>query len=56
MFKKKILAAIAAGLIALGSFGVTKTASRAEIAAFNVQTAAGFPFWDENSPTKKTII
>ena len=56
MFKKKIVAAIAAGLIALGSFGVTNAASRAEIAAINVQTAADFQFWNENSPTKKKII
>ncbi|MBD3879985.1 MAG: haloacid dehalogenase-like hydrolase, partial [Quinella sp. 1Q5] len=50
--KKKILAAIAAGLITLGSFGVSDAASREEIAAINVQTASDFQFWNEDSPTK----
>ena len=54
--KKKILAAIAAGLIALGSFGVTNAASRAEVAAINVQTADDFQYWNEDSPTKQKII
>jgi len=54
--KKKILAAIAAGLIAFGSFGVTNAASRAEVAAINVQTAADFQYWNEDSPIKQKII
>ncbi|MBR6713160.1 MAG: haloacid dehalogenase-like hydrolase [Selenomonadaceae bacterium] len=54
--KKKILAAIAAGLITLGSFGVSDAASREEIAAINVQTASDFQFWNEDSPTKAKII
>ncbi len=54
--KKKILAAIAAGLIAFGSFNAVDAASREEIAAINVQTAADFQFWNENSPTKQKII
>ena len=54
--KKKILAAIAAGLITLGSFGVSDAASREEIAAINVQTASDFQFWNEDSPTKVKII
>ena len=54
--KKKILAAIAAGLIAFGSFNATNAASRAEVAAINVQTAADFQYWNENSPTKQKII
>ena len=54
--KKKILAAIAAGLIAFGSFGVTNAASRAEVAAINVQTAADFQYWNENSPTLAKIV
>ena len=54
--KKKILAAIAAGLIAFGSFNAVNAASRDEIAAINVQTAADFQFWNENSPTKQKII
>ncbi len=54
--KKKIMAAIAAGLITLGSFGVSDAASREEIAAINVQTASDFQFWNEDSPTKAKII
>lgn len=54
--KKKILAALAAGLIALGSFNVSNAASREEIAAINVQTASDFQFWNDDSPTKQKII
>jgi len=54
--KKKILAAIAASLIAFGSFGVTNAATREEIAAIHVQTAADFQFWNENAPTLAKII
>ena len=54
--KKKILAALAAGLIALGSFNVSNAASREEVAAINVQTASDFQFWNDNSPTKQKII
>ena len=54
--KKKILAAIAAGLITLSSFGVSDAASREQIAAINVQTASNFQFWNEDSPTKAKII
>ena len=54
--RKKILAAIAAGLITLGSFGVsTQAASRAEIAAIHVQTAADFKYWNDDSPTLQKI-
>ena len=54
--KKKLLAALAAGLIAFGSFNVSDAASREEIAAINVQSAADFQFWNDNSPTKAKII
>ena len=54
--KKKILAAIAAGLIAFGSFNATNAASREEIAAINVQTASDFQFWNENSPILAKIV
>ena len=54
--KKKILAAIAAGLIAFGSFNATNAASREEIAAINVQTASDFQFWNENSPVLAKIV
>ena len=54
--KKKLLAAVAAGLIALGSFGISDAASREEIAAIHVEKVADFQFWNENSPTKQKII
>ena len=54
--KKKILAAIAAGLIALGSFGVSDAATRDEIAAIHVEKAGDFQYWNDNSPTKQKII
>lgn len=54
--KKKILAAITAGLIALGSFGVSDAASRAEVAAIHVQNASDFQFWNDDSPTLAKIV
>ena len=57
--KKKILAAIFAGLLMFGTFGDVdnaKAMSRAEVAAINVQTAADFQYWYDNSPTKQKII
>ena len=54
--RKKILAALTAGLIALGSFNLADAASREEIAAINVETAADFQYWNDDSPTKQKII
>ncbi len=54
--KKKILAAITAGLIALGSFGISDAATREEIAAIHVEKASDFQFWNDDSPTKAKII
>ncbi len=54
--KKKILAALTAGLIALGSFGVSEAASREEIAAIHVEKASDFKYWNEDSPTKQKIV
>ncbi len=54
--RKKICAAIAAGLMALSSFGVVNAATRDEVAAIRVQTAADFQYWNEDSPTKQKII
>lgn len=54
--RKKICAAITAGLIALGSFGAVKAATRDEIAAIHVQTATDFQYWNADSPTKQKII
>ena len=54
--RKKIVAAIAAGLIAFGSFGAVNAATRAEVAAIHVEKAADFQFWNDDSPTKQKII
>ena len=56
--KKKFLAALTAGLIAfgVGTFDSANAASREEIAAINVQTAADFKYWNDDSPTKQKII
>ena len=54
--KKKILAAITAGLIALGSFGISDAATREEIAAIHVEKASDFQFWNDDSPTKQKIV
>ena len=54
--KKKILAVIEAGLIALGSFGVSDAASREEVAAIHVEKAFDFQYWNDDSPTKAKII
>ena len=54
--KKKILAAVAAGLIALGSFGVSDAATREEVAAIHVVSANDFKYWNDDSPTKQKIV
>ncbi|MBQ7453932.1 MAG: haloacid dehalogenase-like hydrolase, partial [Selenomonadaceae bacterium] len=54
--RKKILAALTAGLIALGSFGVSDAASREEVAAIHVEKASDFKYWNDDSPTKQKII
>lgn len=54
--KKKILAALTAGLIALGSFGVTDAATRAEIAAIQVKKAKDFKYWAKDSAAKQKLV
>ncbi len=56
--KKKILAAIMAGMMTIGVAFTTQTqaATRDEIAAIKVETANDFKYWNDNSPTKKKII
>ena len=56
--KKKLLAAIMAGMMTLGVAFTTQTqaATRDEIAAIKVETASDFKYWNDNSPTKKKII
>ena len=55
--RKKFLAALTAGLIALGSFGLsTQAATRDEIAAIKVVTASDFRYWNDDSPTLQKIV
>ena len=56
--KKKILTGILAGVMTFGTFGnvEVQAATRAEIAAINVVTAADFKYWNDDSPTKQKII
>jgi len=54
--KKKVIAALMAGMFAFGSFAAADAASRAELAAIKVQTAADFQYWEKNAPTKKALV
>ena len=56
--RKKLLAGILAGAMAFCSFGNynAQAATRAEVAAIQVQTAADFKYWNDDSPTKQKII
>ena len=54
--RKKLLAAVIAGIFTFGSFGMTQAAPRSEIAAINVETSSDFRYWNEDSPTKQKII
>ena len=54
--KKKILAALTAGLIALGSFGIGDAATRDEIAAIQVKSAKNFKCWTKDSAAKQKLV
>ena len=54
--KKKFLAAIAAGLIAFGSFNLVDAATRDEIATIQVKKAKDFKFWTKNSVANQKLI
>ena len=54
--RKKILAAITAGLIAFGSFGVVDAMPREQIAAIQVKKAKDFKFWAKDSIAKQKLI
>lgn len=56
MKAKKILTGILAGVMAFGCFGGVQAATRAELAAIEVETADDFKYWNEDSPTKARII
>ena len=56
--KKKLLAAVLAGMVTFGAAFATQTqaATRDEIAAIKVETASDFKYWNDDSTTKKKII
>ena len=54
--RKKILAAIAAGLIAFGSFGIVDAMPREQIAAIQVKKAKDFKYWAKDSVAKQKLI
>ncbi|MBR0262082.1 MAG: haloacid dehalogenase-like hydrolase [Selenomonadaceae bacterium] len=54
--RKKILAAITAGLIALGSFGAVDAMPRDQIAKIQVKKASDFKYWSKNSVPKQKLI
>ena len=54
--KKKILAAIAAGLIALAPFTSADAMSRDQIAQIQVKKAKDFKFWTKDSAAKQKLI
>ncbi|MBQ9498475.1 MAG: haloacid dehalogenase-like hydrolase, partial [Selenomonadaceae bacterium] len=54
--KKKILAALTAGMIALGSFGAVDAATRDEIAAIQVKKAKDFKCWTKDSVAHKKLV
>ena len=54
--KKKILAALTAGLIAFGGFGFVDAATRDEIAAIQVKRDKDFKYWTKNSVAQKKLV
>ena len=54
--RKKICAALTAGLIALGSFGAADAMPRDQIAAIQVKRAKDFKYWTKDSVAKQKLI
>ena len=54
--KKKILAAVLAGLMTFGSFAISDAMSREEIATIKVSKSANFKYWEKNSEVKNKLI
>lgn len=54
--RKKILAAIAAGLIAFGSFNAVDAMPRDQIAAIQVKKAKDFKFWTKDAVAKQKLV
>ena len=54
--RKKILAALTAGLIALGSFGAVDAMPRDQIAKIQVKKASDFKYWNKNAVPKQKLV
>ena len=54
--RKKFLAAMTAGLIALGSFGVVDAMPREQIAQIQVKKAKDFKYWAKDSVAHKKLV
>ena len=54
--RKKILAAVTAGLIALGSFGAVDAMPRDQIAKIQVKKAKDFKYWTKGSVANQKLI
>jgi len=54
--RKKIVAALTAGLIALGSFGVVDAMPREQIAKIQVKKAKDFKYWTKNSVANQKLV
>ena len=54
--RKKILAAITAGLIAFGSFGVVDAMPRDQIAKIQVKKAKDFKYWTKGSVANQKLV
>ena len=54
--KKKILAAILAGIFTLGSFSISDAMSREEISQIKVSKSGNFKYWEKNSAAKEKLV
>ncbi|MBR1645389.1 MAG: haloacid dehalogenase-like hydrolase [Selenomonadaceae bacterium] len=54
--RKKILAALTAGLIAFGGFNFVDAATRTEIAAIQVKKNGDFKYWAKDSVAKQKLV
>lgn len=54
--KKKLMAGLLSGLLLLGTGLPGEAATREEVAAIRVQTAADFKYWQADSPTKAKLV
>ena len=54
--RKKILAAVTAGLIAFGTFGAVDAMPREQIAKIQVKKASDFKFWTKDAVAKQKLV